>query len=639
MSRQAPISHNDYSPEALLQRAQQLHQAGQLQQAAGQYRKYLRLQPGDAETWHLLTGLYYHLGKHDAALSALEKAIAADPDNPDYLNDLGGLQLALKNYPAARDCFQQVLAMAPDYQGAQYNLAHVLLQQDKLAEAIALLQDLVTRHPDYAEAHYNLGRALHAQGQQQAAIDALKRVLQLQPGFVTAQLQLARYCKDLHYLVEAMQHYREALAQFPDNAEAALGLADCLNREGRTQEAIETLEQFLQRAPDVSEVHSTLGQILLEQGDIERAQAGFLKALDLKPENTHAVYGLAAARRFNADDQPVIERVTGLLKRFKPGDTAATGIHFALGKIHDDCGDYDLAFDHYRRGNQMKHKPDRYNRQLQERLVQNNIDIFTRETIEQLQAVGDPNELPVFIVGMPRSGTTLTEQILSSHPQAHGAGELVYFSSIVRMLPSLLNSDQPWPSCVTELDAETAGQITQNYLDLLRRHSADADRISDKMPGNFMLLGLIAGLFPRARLIHCRRDPMDVCLSIYFQHFAMDHPYSWDLSDLGHYYRQYRRITDHWRTVLPGRILELDYEAMVAEPEPNARRLIEYCGLEWDPACLEFYKTERQVRTASISQVRQPIYQRSKQRWRRYEQHLQPLKEALGDVLESAPEQ
>ncbi len=617
-------------PQALLDKASQLHQAGQLQQAAGHYRKYLRLQPQHAEVWHTLAGLYFQGGKLEAAQSALMHAVQAAPDNADYVNDLGGLYLTRKDYSHAADSYRKVLALNPDHHGARYNLSQVLFEQGHAAEAIELLQRLVTDKPDYVEAHYNLGIALHSQGQYQAAIEALERVLTLQPGFISAHVQLAVYCQEHRQLQKAIRHYRKALGYQPDDPIASRGLADCLHEEGETVQAIELLKAAVQKHTENAELHAALGRIRHEHGELQAAEANYLQALELDAANSLAVQGLAAVRQFSPVDQILIDRIKALTLRIDKDQ--ADALHFALGKIYDDCRDYERAFEHYRQANQLRRKNVLYSESKYEKRLQGIIEFFTAERIEALQAFSSDSELPVFIIGMPRSGTTLTEQILAAHPQAHGAGELAYFNSMLRGLPQLLHDHSAYPACIAGMTEAVAQQVTDGYLGLLRRHHEYTLRISDKMPGNFWHLGLIASLFPNAKLIHCRRDPLDVCMSIYFQSFAPDqgHDYAWDLREIAHYYNHYRQVMQHWQSVLPGRILDINYDDLIEEPETHARLLIEYCGLDWDPACLEFHKARREVRTASNWQVRQPIYKTSSRRWENYRQHLGEVMEILG---------
>jgi tetratricopeptide (TPR) repeat protein len=307
-------------------------------------------------------------------------------------------------------------------------------------------------------------------------------------------------------------------------------------------------------------------------------------------------------------------------------------IHYALGKIYDDCKEYDKAFAHYQRANTLQGEHFNYNRATQERWTDNTITFFDRDYFAKHAHLGTRIQRPIFIIGMPRSGTTLTEQILASHPQVAGAGELVYFSCIAGNLPYLLGNKDPYPYFYRALDGHVCEKIISHYLALLDRHSTTDRFVTDKMPFNYQNLGLIRLLFPDAPIIHCRRDPLDVCLSIYFQFFRSEHDYATDLLNIGHKYMQYARLMAHWRKVLPGPFMESRYDELIANQELCSRELVAFCGLDWDESCLAFYNKQRDVRTASDWQVRQPLYSGSVRRWQHYEKYLGPLRKLLEDA-------
>jgi hypothetical protein len=258
------------------------------------------------------------------------------------------------------------------------------------------------------------------------------------------------------------------------------------------------------------------------------------------------------------------------------------------------------------------------------------MEIYSPDYFAARANIGETSEVPVFVLGMPRSGTTLVEQIIASHPAAHGAGELEELGWLAANMPKLTGGTAPYPEAARLIDATNAKSIAAQYLEPLIARAPAARRITDKMPGNFIRIGLIAVLFPKARIVHVRRHPLDTCLSCFFQHFGRGHHFSYDLGHLGHYYTQYQRLMAHWARVLPGRIFDVQYEDVVSKQEETSRAIIAHCGLDWDPKCLAFHEHERQVRTASFWQVRQPLYASSVGRWQAYEKHLGPLKAALG---------
>jgi tetratricopeptide (TPR) repeat protein len=336
----------------------------------------------------------------------------------------------------------------------------------------------------------------------------------------------------------------------------------------------------------------------------------------------------ASLTHFTKDYDGAIARLESLLVKDGLPEKHRTQIHFNLGRLYDKHGKYAQAFAHYRAGNQLM--PATFDARAWQERITNLIDIFSHDALVRAPRADNRSERPIFIVGMPRSGTTLVEQILSMYPEVAAAGELADISLLADQLQELLEHTSS-ANDLTRLSRGQYDSLAQRYLDLLGGRFPNALRVTDKMPQNFLHLGWIALLFPGARVIHCVRDPLDACLSCYFQMFTGDHPYAYDLANLGAYYRQYQRLMDHWRAILDIPIFELRYEDLVREPEKLGRAMVEFCGFKWDPRCLEFYKSERSVATASFQQVRQPIYSSSLGRWQHYADHLEPLKKALAD--------
>jgi hypothetical protein len=305
-------------------------------------------------------------------------------------------------------------------------------------------------------------------------------------------------------------------------------------------------------------------------------------------------------------------------------------LHFALGKMLDDIGEYERAFQHFRSGNALEHKRMHLDVDAGRSFVERSRATFDAAFVEEKSALGNPSDMPIFIVGMLRSGTTLEEQILATHPAIHAGGELEYFRSLARQLPERPGDGQPYPDCLEALDAGSIDAASAGYMEGLRTVMGEAKRFTDKNPLNFEHLGLIMSVFPNAHVIHCRREAMDLCLSIYFQHFYERHDFAYSFADIAEYHRQYEQLMAHWQSVFPGRIHDVQYEALVADLEAVSRDMLSYLGLDWDENCLEFYRTVRPVGTASHWQVRQPVYTRSVERWRHYEPCLEELRAALG---------
>jgi hypothetical protein len=309
-------------------------------------------------------------------------------------------------------------------------------------------------------------------------------------------------------------------------------------------------------------------------------------------------------------------------------------LHFALGKCYDDINEHSTAFKHYQQGCQLKRGRINYNADDQTRFFDNLINIFDKSMFKSLRQFANTSDFPIFVLGMPRSGTTLTEQIIASHPNVFGAGELHHFIEYSNISVNTPSGSVFYPDNLKLLSDEQLSKIGTQYVERLRKYSADAEHVTDKMPGNFANLGLIHALLPNAKIIHIERNAFDNCLSCYTRLFQHGQNFTYDLTELGRYYADYRRLMQHWRKVLPkDAFLDVSYEELVADTETQARRIIDYCGLEWDANCLEFHKMERQVRTASVTQVRQPIYKTSLERWRFFEKELAPLAIALGDKM------
>jgi len=356
----------------------------------------------------------------------------------------------------------------------------------------------------------------------------------------------------------------------------------------------------------------------------------------INPNNVQAYYNLSRARPAKSDDAEVT-RMEKMLEKPDLSKGDRVNVHFSLGKIYDDLGRHEDAFEQYHQGNQADDRAAPFDARIHNILVDRLTSVFTKQFFMRRQGLGSESTRPVFIVGMPRSGTTLTEQVLASHAEVFGAGELDQVNRLVNAVSAEVSGSAGYPEIAGELDAVTACRLGESYVSYITRLSGGVRRVTDKMPGNFMHLGFIALMLPRARIIHCRRNPMDSCLSCYFQHFTSPMPFASSLEGLGAYYQAYERIMAHWHRALPLPILDVAYEDMVADHEGTCRRIVEFCGLEWDDACLQSHKTKRTVKTASTWQVRQPLYTTSVERWRRYGGHLEPLKKALGPHFKETP--
>lgn len=430
---------------------------------------------------------------------------------------------------------------------------------------------------------------------------------------------------------EAGAVFQDLVRKRPKHPGAVHYLGVALMRLNQFAEAQKLIEHSIRLTPDRAEFHHNLGAVHRALGRFGEAEKSYRRAIELKPDYAEAWFNYSAVKRFRSEeDAALLGEIEAELKQESLSEIDREFLHFAAGKIADDQGNYDAAFGHYRKGNQLRgHEFDRAEfLELIDRLER----VFPVEAFQK--TTGSDSEEPIFIVGMPRSGTTLVEQMLASHPAVEGAGELPDIRAIAGTIAQHTGG-VAYPENVTTLTESAFGGFAVHYLKLREPlRGPETQRIIDKMPSNFLHVGLIRLLFPRAKVVHLVRDPRDTCLSCWFQRFRTGHEYSADLGDLGFYYRIQERLMRHWKSVLPGFVHTLHYEQLVEEPEPNLRALLDFCGLDWDDACLRFHETKRAVLTASNQQVRTPLNRRGLARWKNYEAHLTPLIAALDEFAQ-----
>jgi tetratricopeptide (TPR) repeat protein len=502
----------------------------------------------------------------------------------------------------------------PDNAAAHLSLGTALRQCGWAAEAIPSLDHAVSLDPDAGEAHYQLGLALEDTGQRSAAIDSYRRAVLHLPRLTDAHARLGYLLADFGQRSDAARHLRLAADTMPDATPGRLHRAKALMLEEHYTGAEPALREILAVDPDNAEANRLLASVLALQGAFADAATHFQRSIATDPLNCATYLDLVRARKITQEDRPLIERMTALAATRLP-DEHRTRLHFALGKALDDTKDYAAAWQHFSAANRLRRASVAADRQEAEAFARRMIATVTPDWLAGY--AGDPDETPVLVLGMPRSGTTLVEQILSSHPQVAGGGELrVWTAAGARWRDDSYRS----------LAAGNIHRLTDEYLNTLRRIGPSALRVTDKNPFNFFWLGLIRAVFPRARIIHCRRDPVDTCLSLHTTHFSGPMPLASDLEDLVVFYHVYRSLMAHWRSLFEGdRFVEVHYETLIADPEAETRRLIAACGLPWNDACLRPEQNTRAVVTASLWQARQPINAGSIERWRRYEPWIGPL--------------
>lgn len=433
-------------------------------------------------------------------------------------------------------------------------------------------------------------------------------------------------------LDEARAIYEGILASEPDNPDANHLLGLVFSECDDDRAAVTLIEKAIGLNPVAAPFHHNIAGIYRRMGRLAEAEMEFRKAIALKADYGEAYQGLAEMVKFEPGD-PFIGQVATQLNSPNLEERVRCYFHFAAGKYFDDVGEYATAFEHYRQGNKAANKP--FDSAEFRQQVKDTIYVFSQQFVDRFATAGDKTEEPMFVMGMPRSGTTLVEQILASHSAVYGAGELNEMKYVARLATQLSQIQQPWPNCVPGLGTPAFGRLAADYLGrvhaIIREPRA---RFVDKHPLNFQFAGLILLMFPNAKVIHTVRDPLDTCLSCFFQNFTKGQHYSFDLVKLAHFYNDYRRLMEHWEQVFPGRIITVEYENVIENQEAETRRMLDLCGLDFEPACLDFHRTERVVKTASFLQVRKPLYKTSQNRWRRYSHELQEVADILGIPIE-----
>jgi tetratricopeptide (TPR) repeat protein len=618
----------------MVEKALDHHRAGRLAEAEAIYRHILTIDAQHADSLHLLGMLEHQRGRHAFAIEMIGQAIAVSPNVAAYHSNLGTILQAQGKLDEAAACFERALALKPDWAEVHSNLGNVRHNQGNLAEAAACQERALALKPNFAEAFSNLGIVRQAQGDLKAAIACYERALALKPDYVDAHNNLGTVLLEENRIEEAVAHYERVLVLKPDYAAAHNNLGNALTRQDRGEEAQAHYERALVLKPDYANACNNLGNIFKEQGKFDDAMVQYERALAIRPDYAEAHLNRSELKRFHRGD-PDLAALETLARQDDLSADKALYIHFALAKALEDTGDYARAFENLRDGNAMKRSQLNYKEKTVLELFQRISDVFNGSLLGRFQGQGELSSVPIFVIGMPRSGSTLIEQILASHPQIHGAGEL---TAIEKMESSgLFNAGDPplpYPESISALDGPAFQRLGQSYLARLPKVANGEIRVVDKLLGNFLHVGLIRLMLPNARIIHSVRHPIDTCVSCYSKLFTNGLYFTYDLAELGRYYRGYSELMAHWRSVLPpGAMLDVAYEDVVDDLEGQARRLIDYCGLPWNDGCINFHKSTRPVKTASAVQVRQPLFRSSLQRWRNYEAGLGPLLDELNPVL------
>ncbi|OZI62451.1 tetratricopeptide repeat-containing sulfotransferase family protein [Bordetella genomosp. 11] len=603
--------------------AEMCRQQGLLAEAEAAGRQATRLAPELPTAWNNLGIVLQECGRYDESATCLERVVAILPDSPEAHNNLGNTYKRAGRLADARAEYGKALALHPAYAEAHSNLAFLLSDLGEYAEAAEAAQLAIDYNPRLADAYINMAGIEAARQRPDQAlhwIEALLAFAPLHAGGLLAKARLLLQCGQLQAALEAAG---QAVAAAPQNADAYNMLGEAQQAQDRFEEALDSFDRAMS-LPGIAREAAWLNRarLLMILGRAGEARAVLDGLLACYPDNAQAWSARADMTRFERGD-PAIDAMETLLREDRVGDVPRrTALRFALGKAYMDCGATKEAWAHLVEANREKRASFDFDIGVATGGMTRIADAFT--ALPASAQAGNASDLPVFIVGMPRSGTTLVEQILASHSRVHGAGELPLMRDLVSRIAG-------FPEGMAQADPSALDALGDACVKRLAALSMGKDRVIDRTPSNFLYAGLIARILPRARIIHCRRDPVDTCLSCFSKPFGAEHAYSCDLVELGRYYRAYDALMACWRRILPAdRYIEVDYEALVDDPEGQSRRLVEFLGLHWEPACLAYHRSPRPVRGASMNEVRQPIYRHAKGRWRAYAHYLGPLLSELG---------
>jgi tetratricopeptide (TPR) repeat protein len=607
-------------------------QRGNLVDARFAFKKAIELDPKNAQAHNNLGIVHFERKEFEDAASCYRHALAIHPKFAEAHNNLGNALRVLGDRDGAFAAYQNALVYRETYPEAYNNLSTILREEGKIAEAEHALKKAIAQHPGYVEAHNNLAALYAGDGKEVDALRILGEALKLEPRnptslILTARIQLNR---GNHSATE--RACRIVIEDDAAHAEAQTVLGHVLHETDRYEEAIAALEAALAANPAHSEARNFYGVALKSVGRLDEARTQILEAIALNDAMSGAYANLHDLVDFSKSPelfQRIEELVEGAPDKNAP---QMLPLHYAYAKALDDCGEAGRALDHYISGGQMKRASLNYNEAETFQFFADIKQAFTSDTFAKRPFAGNLNDRPVFIVGMPRSGSTLVEQILSSHPDVYGAGEVKYLSRALAVLRDRFPALPRYPELLGKMAPAQFDIMAQTYLTDLLASAGNAPRVTDKLLTNYFYVGMIHLLFPHAKIINTRRDPVDTCLSAFTKLFKDDMPHSYDLGELGRYYRQYAALMDHWTAVLPkGVMTTVVYEDVVANTEDAARQLVDFLGLPWHDGCLDFHKSDRPVKTASVAQVRKPIYTSAVDRWRKYGTGLQPLIDALAD--------
>ncbi len=604
---------------------------GEFDEAESVLRNVIDLAPTFAKPYEDLGILFMHQKRPEEAVPLLEKATRLDPKLEAAHFQLGVALAATGRGKEADTAFEQSFELSPSRKMMALAAEHH--QAGRLQDAEQLCRKVLQQNPKQVDALRMLGLIAAAAGDLDEAESLLRQALAEAPDHVPAMFELGRVLKELDRSEDAIEVYQALLKIQPDNAKAWFRLGGTLGPAALTEQAVDAYKHCLQLNPNHAGAWLGLGHMLKTLGQQEEGIAAYQRCRDIEPDLGEVYYSLANLKTYRFDDEELAQ-----MKQRLEGDavknSSEVNFLFALAKALEDRGEFEQAWHYYERGNASQRMLVSYDPVMTETTNDDLIDYFSLDCLSRLGGAGNPDQAPIFILGMPRSGSTLVEQIIASHSQVEGTSELPYIGRLSKSLNRNRADGMRYPQVLEELEPRHFHQLGSRYLEMARMHRVEGTpRFIDKMPNNFPSVGFIHCLLPNAKIIDARRHPLDTCVGNLRQLYARGQTFSYDQVDLGEYYLQYQRMMDHWDEVLPGKVLRVQYEDTVNDLENQVRRILDFLGLPWEDQCLNFHTTDRAVRTASSEQVRQPIYTSGIDYWKNYETHLGELHETLEPIL------
>ncbi len=633
-------------------------QTEQYEPAVKAMTEAVRLQPQNPQFLMNYVEVLRKAGNIEAAISVGKRAVQADPNNPAAHSNLGLAYYDDQNIIEAEASQQRALALNSDFSAALNNLGSIARDNGDLEGAVTYYRKALRTNPTYSEAANNCISVFIEGERYEEAKELAYSELKQNPNVSELQRNMGRIHLYEHKLDDAETSFRNAISLNENKAENYLGLSQVLYEKNHSKLALieaetayrldpenpqichqiaitkahlgdmdagfEFYEKALALNPDMTASRLALGYLKMENGDFDGARADFELAAQSTYDALNAQMALARMEKMTPDNSAFVALEAALPEAEKMPAMKAAAYHYALGKCYEDLSRYENAFEQYAIGAKVKRSTFDYDPAETDQVTDDIIALFDKGMIEKLRKSAISTEQPIFVLGMPRSGTTLTESILDSHSKISGAGELNYLQNLFGLCPTSGKFDMP--RILPQMPAHDLTRKIEEYIESAKTHAPNTPYIVDKMPANFQMLGLIYALLPNAKIIHIARNPFDTCLSCFTRIFERSQLHSYDQVELGRYFNNYIRLMNHWHTLLPKDSFHtVHYENLVEDIDTEARRIIDFCGLGWEDACLEFYKGKRRVRTASVQQVRQPLYKTSKEKWKRYEAQLQPL--------------